>query len=91
VSGERQVQTHLDLGQCFIAGDAGHGDACRANTDCAPSHECAEGMCRQYCCEEGETDGCPDGTRCSTEKQTAAREATGVFLCSRPDDSDLQQ
>lgn len=68
---------------CEPVGEAGVGDACQAQADCARGLYCAEGACRRMCCG-ADWSACDEGESCIRTLQVRAGGEVleaGVDLC----------
>lgn len=75
---------------CEPAGAGQHGDACKAQADCAAGHYCAEGVCRKQCCA-GDWTACDADESCIRQVDVLAGGKvldSGLALCFPVNDCD---
>ncbi len=68
---------------CEPAGAGQAGDDCEQQSDCAPGHYCAEGVCRRQCCGD-DWSACDEGESCILSLQVRAGGevlTAGMSLC----------
>ncbi len=72
--------------RCATAGDNAENTICSTQEQCAPGLGCdPANRCRNYCCDVGSSEGCPQGQACLLEYRDSADESLGVGLCQECD------